>query len=157
MVKVLIRSEERQSGFNNDSYYYIDWNRFLKPNTKYEVSFTYTSIDYNVANSTTFQISDPAILAINLGQDAYDVSPTGNANTLSVLGLLEWETLQTGTPYTGFLKASSSFNSPIIINSIPSTNFNIKVYDSSLNLWHDTDTVPKHNSSYMLLLDFKEC
>lgn len=157
MVQVLIRSSEKYtSSTNNDAYYFIDWERFLKPNTKYKVSFIYNSEGYNISNVSTNQQSSPALLFINLNQTSFDVKASSNSNPVSLLGNLEWEELQSGTPYTGFLKASVSTNNSIIINSLPSSNVNIKIYDYSLNLWTD-DNAGALPCNYCIILNFEEC
>ena len=157
MVQVLIRSANKKSGTNNDAYYFIDWNRFLKPNTKYEVSFTYTSDGSNIANVSTVGKSLPALLYANFGQSSLDVQNNSNASSLYFCGLLKWRNLVSASPYTGFLDADKSTNNIFYINSLPNNEFNIKLYDNTLTLWKDTAGTPAQPANYMLILNFEEC
>lgn len=157
MPQVLIRYAEKSSGSSNDANYYIDWNRILKPNTSYKVSFVYNSEGYNISNVTTNQRSSPALLFMNLNQPTYDIKASGNASSVSLVGNLEWQTIQNGSPYTGFLKASQSSNNSFIINSIPNPNLNIKIYDYSLALWTDDAVTPAKPCDYAIILNFEEC
>jgi len=157
MVQVLVRYAQKVSGSSNDAYFYIDWNRILKPNTKYKVSFVYNTEGYNISNVSTNQKSSPALLYANLNQDSWDVSSTNNANSAQLLGQLEWQVLQSGSPYTGFLRSDSKSNNSIYINSIPNPNLNIKIYDYSLVLWTDDTGTPAKPADWSIILNFEEC
>lgn len=157
MVQVLIRYAEKASGSSNDATYFIDWNRYLKPDTKYKVSFIFNSEGYNISNTTTYQRSSPALLFINLNQIAYDVKASGNPNLVNLVGNLEWQVLQSGSTYTGYLRASQNSNLPFMINSLPSSNINVRIYDYSMTLWTDDTGTPAKPCDYSIILDFEEC
>ena len=94
---------------------------------------------------------------MNLNPESYDINSSSNASSTQLLGLLEWNNMQVATPYTGYLIAKTSTNNPIIINSIPNSNLNIRILDNSNNLWLDTAGTPAQPTNYVIILNFEEC
>lgn len=156
MVQVVLRYAEKTSGSSNDAFFNVEWEKILKPNTKYKVNFIFNTEGYNVANSTTFQKSSPALLSINLTQTTWDIRANTYASSVNVIGNLEWNNIQTATPYTGYLNASSSSNYPIIINSLPSSSINVKIHNYSFALWTDSSATPATPANWVIILNFEE-
>ncbi len=153
IVNVILNSNNKASGTNNQAQYYIDWGAILKNNTSYYLHFTYLGGN-NVINGSKlallyadFQTSNKLNTATQYG-----------ANSSQMLGFL-MPTVLVGSSNTNYLQSLDNTNVPTFLETRPNNNnFCVSVYDNASppNLYLDNATTPVVNNNYLLVLSFRE-
>jgi len=152
IVNVILNSNNKVSGANNDAVYAFDFGAVLKDRTPYKLHFTY------VGQSNTLTASAKiAQVQINFNMEQYlNASSNLGAPVTQTLGMLRSAYLNGSI---NNLYAGDNDNPPIYLNSRPqANNFNVRILtnDATPVLWTDNTATPVVNGNYMLILSFQE-
>lgn len=152
IVNVVLNSNNKVSGANNDAQYFIDWGAILQNRKKYKMHWTYVG----QANTIT--------IATKVAQVQVDFNTRSYLNKSSTFGAPSTQfigTLRTfyvnGT--INYLFADDNNNPPIYLNSRPQNNtFRVQVLnnDATPAAWVDNAGTPVVNNNYILTLSFQE-
>ena len=153
IVNIILNSNNKSSGANNDATYNIDFGAVLKDKTPYRLHWTYVG-QSNVITSA----SKLAQVQINFNMNQYlNASSTVGLPTTYTIGMLRTFYVN-GT--INYLFADDNNNAPIYLDSRPVNNIiNVQVLtnDSPPVLWKDNTAVtPVVNGNYVLTLSFQE-
>jgi hypothetical protein len=151
IVNVVLNSNNKVSGANNDAVYSIDWSSILKDRTAYRLHWTYVG-QSNVITAA----SKIAQVQVNFVMEQYTGSGVGASSTFTI-GALRTNYVN-GT--INYLFADDNNNTPIYLANRPYGNtFTVQVLtnDSPPVLWKDNTAVtPVVNGNYILTLSFQE-
>jgi hypothetical protein len=162
IVNVVLNSNNKASGTNNQATYYMDWSSILKDNTQYYLHFTYMGCANTITGTklalvyADFQTSNKLNSATQNG-----------ASSTQFLGCLKSIVLVGGTSNTGYLQAEDNTIVPTFLESRPTNNqFTITVLDNASPpaLYLDNTPVavgppatqPVPNGNYVRVLSFRE-
>jgi hypothetical protein len=153
IVNVILNSNNKVSGTNNDAVYQFDFGAVLKDKTPYKLHWTYVG-QSNVITAA----SKIAQVQVNFNMKQYlNSSSTLGAPTTLAIGTLRTFYVNGSINY---LFADDNNNPPIYLDNRPyNNNFNVQVLtnDSPPILWKDNTAVtPVVNGNYMLTLSFQE-
>ena len=153
IVNVVLNSNNKVSGVNNDAVYFVDWGAILQNRKKYKLHWTYVG-QSNVITAASKVAQVQVDFQVNnyLNRDS-----TMGAPTTQTIGCLRTFYVN-GT--INYLFADDNNNPPIYLDSRPQNNtFRVQVLtnDSPPVAWKDnTTTTPVVNGNYMLTLSFQE-
>jgi len=152
IVNVILNSNNKVSGTNNDAVYQFDWGSVLKNNTPYKMHWCYVG-QSNVITAA----SKIAQVQVNFNMQQYlnSSSTLGTPTTLAI-GCLRTNYVN-GT--INYLFADDIANPLIYLANRPVNNtFNVRVLtnDATPILWLDNTAVPVANGNYILTLSFQE-
>lgn len=153
-VNVVLNSNNKISGTNNNATYYIDWGSILKNNTPYKLHFTYMGgVNFFTAAMTN---KIPLIYCDIQTSSNYMTSTTGAMST-QVLGYLKIQQIAPNVNGS-YLTAEDNTNVPMYLESRPLNNtFTITINDNQATpaLFVDMsgNSVP---SNYVMVFSFTE-
>jgi hypothetical protein len=154
VVNVILNSNNKASGTNNQATYYIDWSSILKNNQAYYLHFTY------IGGKNTIDGSNLALLYGEFNtSNKLNTATASGAMSSQMLGFLK-PIVFVGSTNADYLQAEDNTNSPTYLDRRPNNNqFTITVYDNAATpaLWKDQAAVPVVNANYVLMLSFREC
>lgn len=152
IVNVVLNSNQKVSGTNNNAVYFIDWSAILKEKTAYKLHFSYIG-QPNTLNAS----SKLAQVQIDFQMEQYlNSSSTYGAPTTQTIGVLRSFYLNGSINY---LFSDDSNNPPIYFQNRPYNNtFTVQVLtnDSTPVAWTDNAASPVANNNYILTLSFQE-
>lgn len=152
ITNVVLNSNNKVSGDNNDAVYFVDWGAILKDRKKYRLHWTYASQSNTITAATKL-----AQVQVDFQTNNYlNRSSTMGAPTTQCIGCLRTFYVN-GT--INYLFADDNNNPPIYLESRPQNNtFRVQVLnnDATPAVWLDNATVPVANNKYMLILSFQE-
>ena len=152
VVQVILNTTNYISGStNNNATYYVDWSAILKPNTPYNLHWTY------MGGQNTYTGTKAAYVAINFNFEVYQASGTAlGALTSNIIGFLKPIILTPGTN-TVYLMADTATNEPVYMERRPLNNtFTVQILDANGALWLDNAATPAVPASWVLTLHFTE-
>jgi hypothetical protein len=153
IINVVLNSNNKVSGVNNDAVYFIDWSSILKNRQAYRLHWTYVGqTNVLTAASKLAQVQVDFNLENYLNRDSQMGAPT-----TQMIGMLRSFYLNGAVNY---LFADDSNNPPIYMRTRPQNNtFRVQVLtnDSPPVAWKDNTAVtPVVNGNYILTLSFQE-
>ena len=152
ITNVVLNSNNKVSGTNNDAVYFVDWGAILQNRKKYRMHWTYVG----QANTITIA-SKVAQVQVDFQTNNYlNRSSTMGAPTTQTIGCLRTFYVN-GT--INYLFADDNNNPPIYLDSRPQNNtFRVQVLnnDATPAAWVDNAGAPVANNNYMLTLSFQE-
>lgn len=152
IVNVVLNSNNKVSGTNNDAVYFVDWGAILQNRKKYKMHWTYVSQSNTITAATKV-----AQVQVDFQTNNYlNRSSTMGAPTTQTIGCLRTFYVN-GT--INYLFADDNNNPPIYLGSRPQNNtFRVQVLnnDATPTAWLDNAAVPVVNGNYMLTLSFQE-
>ena len=151
-IHVILNSQNKASGTNQQATYVIDWNAILKPNTPYKCHFTYLG-GANVITGTKLAL----VYADFTGQEVYQNSSSNmGAQRSQMIGFLKPIVL-VGSTSTCYLQAETNTNEEFKLNNRPMNNMiTISIRDGTGALFSDNAGTPANPADYVLTLHFKE-
>lgn len=152
IVNIVLNSNNKVSGTNNDAVYQFDFGSVLKDKTPYRLHWTYVSQSNTITAATKLaQVQVNFNMEQYLNRDSIIGAPTtfciGGLRTFYVNGTIN------------YLFADDNNNPPIYLANRPyNSNFNVRVLtnDAAPILWTDNAAVPVANNNYILTLSFQE-
>jgi hypothetical protein len=152
IVNVVLNSNNKVSGANNNAVYFIDWGAILKSQKPYRLHWTY------VGQPNTFTaVSKLAQVQVDFNLENYlNRDSTMGAPSTQTIGMLRSNYLNAAINY---LFADDNNNPPIYLNTRPQNNtFRVQVLtnDSPPVVWTDNAAVPVVNGNYIMTLSFQE-
>ena len=161
IVNVVLNSNNKASGTNNQATYYMDWSSILKNNTSYYLHFTYLG-GSNVITGTKLAL----VYADFQTSNKANSSTQNGASSTQFLGFLK-PIVFVGSSNTDYLQAEDNTNVPTFLETRPTNNqFTITIYDNASPpaLFLDNTPVavgppatqPVANANYVLVLSFRE-
>ena len=152
VVNVIINSNNKVSGTNNNAVYFINWGSILKEKTPYRMHWTY------VGQPNTLTISSKlAQVTVDFQMEQYlNKTSTYGAPTTQTIGCLRSFYLN-GT--VNYLFSDDNNNPPIYLQNRPyNDTFNVQVLtnDNPPVAWTDNAATPVVNNNYILTLSFEE-
>lgn len=150
IVNVVLNSNNKVSGANNDAVYFVDWGAILEDRKKYRLHWTYAAQNNAFAAATKL-----AQVQVDFNMQSYlNRSSTFGAPSTQCIGALRTNYVNANVNY---LFADDNNNPPIYLDSRPQNNtFRVQVLtnDAVPVLW--TDSTPAVNANYILTLSFQE-
>lgn len=153
IVNVVLNSNNKASGANNQANYYIDWSSILKSNTPYYLHFTYIGQSNTITGAKIATVYADFITSNKLNS-----STQNGASSTQFLGFLKVAQFSP-TIATNYLHAEDNTNVLTYLESRPNNNnFTITILDNASPpaLFLDQAGVPAVNANYILVLSFRE-
>ena len=154
IVNVVLNSNNKFSGTNNQATYNIDWGAILKDNTPYKLHYTYIG-GSNVLTGANLAL----VYADFITSNKLNNSTQNGASSTQCLGFLK-PIVFVGSTGTGYLQAEDNTNVPTFLSSRPNNNiFTITINDNASTpaLYKDNTTgTPVVNANYVMMLSFRE-
>jgi hypothetical protein len=152
IVNVVLNSNNKVSGTNNDAVFFVDWGAILKNNKSYRLHWTY------VGQPNTLTVASKlAQVQVDFQLNNYlNRSSTMGAPSTQMIGMLRSQYLN-GT--INYLYCDDNNNAPIYLDTRPQNNtFRVQVLtnDAVPVAWVDNAGVPVANGNYILTLSFQE-
>jgi hypothetical protein len=151
IVNVVLNSNYKTSGANNDAVFNFDFGAVLKDNTPYRLHWSYVG-QSNVITAA----SKLAQIQINFGMEQYAAQSVLGAPTTYSIGGLRTNYVN-GT--INYLFADDNNNPPIYLPNRPYSNVitvQVLTNDNPPVLWKDNTATPVVNGNYILILSFQE-
>ena len=152
IVNVVLNSNNKVSGANNNAVYFIDWGSILKERKSYKLHWTYVGQPNTLnASSKLAQVQVDFNLENYLNRDSQMGAPS-----TQTIGMLRSNYLN-GT--INYLFADDNNNPRIYLNTRPRNNtFRVQVLtnDATPVAWLDNAAIPVVNGNYILTLSFQE-
>ena len=153
IVNVILNSNNKASGTNNQATYYMAWDTILKANTPYKLHFTY------IGGANTITGSKLALVYADFNtSNKLNNSTQNGASTSQMLGFLK-PIVFVGASNLDYLQAEDNTNVPTYLENRPNNNhFTITINDNSSTpaLFLDNAAVPVANANYVMMLSFRE-
>lgn len=153
IVNVVLNSNNKVSGTNNQATYNIDWASILKNNTPYELHFTYLG-SANTITGTNLAVVYADFITSNKSNN----STQNGASSTQILGFLKVAQFAPNNN-TNYLSAEDNTNAPTYLDTRPNNNlFTISIYNNASTpaLWTDQNAAPAVNGNYIMFLSFRE-
>jgi hypothetical protein len=154
IVNVVLNSNNKVSGANNDAIFFVDWGSILKDRQPYYLHWSYASQPANTITAAT----KLAQVQVDFNTRSYlNRSSTIGAPSTQYIGCLRTFFVN-GT--INYLFADDNNNPPIYLDARPQNNtFRVQVLtnDATPVAWTDNTAAPIANSNYILTLSFQEC
>lgn len=153
IVNVVLNSNNKVSGTNNQATYYMDWSAILKNNTPYYLHFTYIG-GRNVCDG---QKLATVYVDFNTSSNKQNSSTSFGASSTQMLGYLKIQQLAPNNNFN-YLTAEDNTNCRLYLESRPlNNNFTVTIFDNAAppTLFTDAsgNAVP---ANYILILSFQE-
>lgn len=152
IVNVVLNSNNKVSGTNNNATYFINWGSILKEQTPYKMHWTYVG-----QPNTLTAASKLAQVTIDFQMEQYlNKSSTYGAPTTQCIGVLRSFYLN-GT--TNYLFSDDGNNPPIYFKNRPyndTLTVQVLTNDATPVAWLDNAATPAVNGNYILTLSFQE-
>lgn len=153
IVNVILNSNNKTGGTNNQANYSFDWGAVLKNNVPYYLHFTYIG-GANTITGTKLATVYSDIQTTN----KQNTSTNSGAGSTQMLGYLK---IQQYAPNnnTNYLTAEDNTNPPLYLDNRPmNNNFTISIFDNAAPpvLFLDNAATPAQPANYILILSFQE-
>ena len=162
VVNVVLNSNNKASGTNNQATYYMDWSAILKDNTPYYLHFTYIGGANTITGTKLALVYADFINTSN----KLNSSTQNGASSTQFLGFLK-PVVFVGSTNLDYLQAEDNTNVPTYLDTRPNNNrFTITINDNASPpaLFLDNTptatgppaTQPLPNANYVMVLSFRE-
>lgn len=155
VTNVIINSNNKISGTNNNATYNIDWGSILKDRTAYRLHFTYMGGFNTFTAASTNKI---ACVYSDIQTSSNRMTSTTGAMTTQMMGYLKIQQIQPSINLA-YLTAEDNTNVHMFLDSRPMNNtFTISIYDNASTpaLYLDNNGTPAPPNNYILILSFSE-